>query len=99
MITVHEFDPSRYLDSETKIVEYLAVSAADTNPAVFLRALGNVARARGMTQLAKDAGLERDSLDKVFVPGKKPQFATVLKIVQALGMRLDVRPMTNAGNE
>lgn len=95
MIEVREFDASRYLDSEETIAEYLAVSVEDPNPAVFLRALGNVARARGMAQLAKDTGLGRESLYKVFTPGKKPQFATILKIMRALGVKLDVRPLAD----
>ena len=95
MIEIREFDVARYLDSEEAIAEYLAVSVEDPNPAVFLRALGNVARARGMTQLAKDTGLGRESLYKVFAAGKKPQFATILKIMRALGVKLAVQPLAD----
>ena len=98
MTTVHtrEFDAARYLKSEEAITEYLAVCAEDPNPNVFLRALNDVARARGMTKLAQDSGLGRESLYKALSPGRKPQFETVMKIMTALGVRFDVRSVHRA---
>lgn len=91
MTKTRQFDPANYLESEEDIAEYLAVCLEDPNPDVFLAALGDAAKARGMTQLAKDTGLRRESLYKTFQPGKKPQFDTILKITKALGVSLSVK--------
>jgi len=89
-VQTREFDAARYLNSEEIITEYLAVCAEDPNPNVFLRALSDVARARGMTKLARDSGLGRESLYKALSPGRKPQYETVMKIMKALGVRFNV---------
>ncbi len=89
-ITIREYDSVNYLDSEEMIAEYLSACLEDSNPDLFLMALGNVAKARGMTQLAKDTGLSRESLYKTFSPGTKPRFETILKISRALGVPLSV---------
>ncbi len=89
-ITIREYDSVNYLDSEEMIAEYLSACLEDSNPDLFLVALGNVAKARGMTQLAKDTGLSRESLYKTFSPGTKPRFETILKISRALGVPLSV---------
>ena len=65
----------------------------DPNPDVFLTAVRDVARARGMAQLAKDAGLGRESLYKALTPGAKPRYDTVLKLLNALGVRLSATPV------
>jgi probable addiction module antidote protein len=82
------FDAADYLDSEEVIAEYLNAALEDENPDVFLVAVGDVAKARGMAQLAKDTGLGRESLYKALAPGAKPRYDTVLKLVRALGMEL-----------
>ncbi len=89
-ITITEYSSANYLDNEEMIAEYLAACLEDSNVDLFLVALGNVAKARGMTQLAKDTGLSRESLYKVFSPGTKPRFETILKISRALGVPLRV---------
>lgn len=91
MTMIREFDASRYLDDEETIAEYLAASLEDPDPDAFLTALGDVAKARGITQLAKDTGLRRESLYKTFSPGKKPQFDTIQKITKALGLSLSIK--------
>ncbi|SBW07570.1 conserved hypothetical protein [uncultured delta proteobacterium] len=91
MIKIREFDVARYLDNEEVIAEYLSACLEDPNPDVFLAALGDVAKARGMAQLAKDTGLSRESLYKTFSPGTKPRFETILKITKSLGVPLDVK--------
>jgi probable addiction module antidote protein len=82
------FDAADYLDSEKVIAEYLNAALEDENPDVFLIAVGDVAKARGMAQLAKDTGLGRESLYKALAPGTKPRYDTVLKLVRALGVEL-----------
>lgn len=88
---IRDFDPARYLESEEMMAEYLSACLEDPNPDVFLAALGDVAKARGIAQLAKDTGLRRESLYKTFSPGKKPHFETILKITKALGVPLSVK--------
>ena len=82
------FDADDYLTDEVTIAEYLTVALEDPNPDLFLIAVRDVARARGMTQLAKDTGLGRESLYKALTPGAKPRYDTVLKIMHALGVKL-----------
>jgi probable addiction module antidote protein len=84
------FDAADYLDSEEMIAAYLDDVAATGNAHLFLKALGDVARARGMTKLAVDSGLGRESLYKALRPGAKPRYDTVQAVMAALGMRLKV---------
>lgn len=83
-----EFDTARYLDSEELIAQYLNAALDDGNPDLLLMALGNIARARGMTQVAKSTGLGRESLYKSLSAGSKPQYETVVKVINALGLKL-----------
>jgi len=84
------FDASDYLDSEEVIAEYLAVALDDPDPDAFLAAVSDVAKARGMTDVAAHAGLGRESLYKALRPGAQPRFDTVRRLLTALGVRLDV---------
>lgn len=94
--TLMPFDASSYLDSEEVISEYLSAALDDENPEVFLLALATVAKARGMTQLAHDAGVGRESLYKALAPGAKPRYDTILKLVNALGVKLSISPTDHA---
>lgn len=82
------FDAARYLTDDTAIAEYMTAVLETDDPDLLLAALGDIARARGMAQVAKDAGLGRESLYKALAPGAKPRFDTVLKVARALGVRL-----------
>jgi probable addiction module antidote protein len=86
------FDVVDYLDNEEVIAEYLSAALEDENPDVFLAAISDVAKARGMTQLAKDTGLGRESLYKALTPGAKPRYDTILKLIRALGVELQAVP-------
>lgn len=86
------FDAADYLDSDETIAAYLSAALEDDNPDLFLVAVKDVARARGMTQLAKDTGLGRESLYKALAPGAKPRYDTILKVVRALGVTLHASP-------
>ncbi len=88
MIT--EFDPAAYLDNEEVIAEYLSAALSASDLELLLTAIGNVVKARGMTQIAHEAGLGRASLYQALAPGAKPRFETVMKIIQALGVKLQV---------
>ena len=87
------FDAADYLDSEEVIAEYLNVALASEHPDLFLQAIADVAKARGMAQLAKDTGLGRESLYKALAPGAKPRYDTVLKLIRALGVELQLAPV------
>lgn len=87
------FDAADYLTDEETIAEYLTAALEDPNPDLFLVAVRDIARARGMTQLAKDSGLGRESLYKALTPGSKPRYDTVLKIMHALGVKLTAAPV------
>jgi len=88
--TYAPFDAADYLDSDSVIAEYLTAAAEDPNPEVFLAALGDVAKAKGMAQIAKDAGLGRESLYKAFGAGAHPRYETVSAVLRALGIKLMV---------
>jgi len=87
-----EFDLSDYLTSEEDIAEYISQVLAEGDSEELLRAIGYIAKARGMTQLAKDTGLGRESLYKAFRKGSKPQFETVYKVLSALNIDLKAVP-------
>lgn len=82
------FDMARLLDSDEAISEYLTQVLEDGDSDELVRALGHIAKAKGMTQLAHDIGLGRESLYKALAPGAKPRFDTVLKVMKALGVKL-----------
>ena len=87
---ITDFDPAAYLDSEETIAEYLTVTLEENDPDLLLAALSNVAKARGMPQIARDSGLGRESLYKALKPGSKPRFETIMKVMHALGVKLTV---------
>jgi probable addiction module antidote protein len=82
------FDMMTLLDSDEAISEYLSQVLEDGDSDELIRALGYIARARGMTQVAERSGLGRESLYKALAPGAKPRFDTVLKVIRALDVRL-----------
>lgn len=86
------FDMAALLDSDEAISEYLSQVLADGETDELIRAIGYVAKARGMSQIAKNSGLGRESLYKVFAPGAKPRFDTMLKVIRALGIDLLAQP-------
>ena len=89
-LKISRFDPSRYLDNDEVIAEYLKAALEDPNPEVFISAVGDVAKARGMTSVAESTGLGRESLYKAFAPGAKPRYETVVKVLRSLGVKLQV---------
>jgi probable addiction module antidote protein len=87
-VKVTRFDPVEYLTDDVIIGEYLTAALEDPNPQVFLDALGNAARAKGMANVAAEAGLGRESLYKALSPGAKPRYDTVLKVLRSLGVKI-----------
>ena len=86
------FDAARYLDDDEAIAEYMTAVLETDDPDLLLLALSDVARAKGMAQVARDAGLGRESLYKALAPGAKPRFETVIKVARALGVRFTAQP-------
>ncbi len=82
------WDVAEHLEGAEDMAAYLEAALEDGDPALVAAALGDIARAKGMTQLARDTGLGRESLYKALSPDGNPEFATVLKVVRALGLRL-----------
>ena len=89
-VTYSSVDAADYLDNEEVIAAYLSAAAQDDNSDVLLKALSDVAKARGMAQVAKDAGLGRESLYKALAPGAKPRFETIASVMKALKVKISV---------
>lgn len=85
-----KWDASEYLETEADIAAYLNAAFEDGNTSVITAALGDIARAKGMTQLSKETGITRDGLYKALSPTGNPSFDTVQKVVKAFGLKLDV---------
>ena len=96
MLKTTRFDAADYLDTAEARAEYMT-AALETGDVEFIRdAVGVVARARGMTKIAKETGLSRESLYKALGESGNPAFGTVMRIVRALGLTLTARPATTA---
>ena len=85
---VTPFDISEYLENEDMIAEYLSAIVEENDPALLLSAIGDIAKARGMSKIAEKAGLGRESLYKALHSDSKPRFDTILKVLEALGVRI-----------
>jgi len=88
-----EFDAASYLDDEKTIAAYLTDILQANDAALLAAALGDIARARGMSEIAKSAGITREALYKALRPDSAPRFDTVNRVCTALGVRLVAQPM------
>ena len=93
-----EFDAAHYLDSESAIAAYLTDILEANDAALLASALGDIARARGMTEIAKTAGITREALYKALRPDSAPRFDTVSRVCAALGLRLVAQPVHPASD-
>ena len=89
-----KFDIADYLDSNEMIAEYLNAVLEDGNENEIITAIGNIAKAIGMTKIAEETGLSRPSLYKALSDGSKPQFETIMKVLRAIGGQIQINPMT-----
>lgn len=87
-----DFDAADYLDSDEAIAEYLTAILEQDDADLTIKALGDVAKARGMAEIARSTGLGRESLYKAFRPGAHPRFDTILKVMKALGVKMTAVP-------
>jgi probable addiction module antidote protein len=90
-----EFDAAEYLDDEQAVAAYLTAVLEENDPALLAAALGDVARARGMTEIAKASGLTREALYRALRADAQPRFDTVSRVCAALGVKLVARPIPN----
>ncbi len=84
------FDITRYLDSEEAMAEYLSQVLEDGDNAELIRALGHIAKAKGMATVARESGLGRESLYKALSEGSQPRFDTITKVINSLGLKISV---------
>jgi probable addiction module antidote protein len=91
--TFSRYDTADYLKTDEDIAAYLEACAEENDPALMAQALGAVARARNMSQLARDTGLTREGLYKALSADGNPSLATVMKVARALGYQLTFRPV------
>lgn len=90
------WDPAAHLTTAEDVAAYLEAALQDGDPQLVAAALGDIARAKGMSQIAREAGLGRESLYKSLSPSGNPELATVLKVISALGLQLHVSTTDNA---
>ena len=90
---LQEFDAAEYLSTEEEVAAYLTTVLEENDPALLAAAIGDIARARGMTQVAKDSGIAREALYKALRPGSEPRFETISRVCAALGVRLVAQPI------
>ena len=90
------WDPAEHLETEADMAAYLEAALEEGDPGLVAAALGDIARAKGMTQLARETGLGRESHYKALSPSGNPEFATVMKVVAALGLKLHAAPASSA---
>ena len=83
-----EFDITEHLEDEQAMAEYLTIVLEENDPAALADALGSIARARGMTEIAKASGISREALYKALRPNASPRFDTISRVCAALGVRL-----------
>jgi probable addiction module antidote protein len=95
-INTRPFDAANYLNDEEDVAAYLQVVMEDGDPALLAAALGDIARARGMSQLARDTGLSRESLYKSLSGERAPSSDTLFKVMKALGFKLTIEPLGQA---
>ena len=96
-VTLKPFDAAKYLETEEDFAELLSDALETGDAAYIANALGVVARARGMTQVAKDAGVTREALYKALSPTGDPKLSTLLGVMKALGVKFVAAPVATAG--
>jgi probable addiction module antidote protein len=90
---LQEFDAAEYLNSDEEVAAYLTTVLEENDAALLAAAIGDIARARGMSQVAKDSGIAREALYKALRPGSTPRFETISRVCAALGVRLVAQPI------
>ena len=89
---IPDLDFAEHLDTDQAVAEYLTVILEENDPALLAAALGDIARARGMSQIAKASGITREALYKALRPDSQPRLDTIQRVCTALGVKLNVVP-------
>ncbi|WP_404416450.1 putative addiction module antidote protein [Vreelandella aquamarina] len=93
-VTFSHYDTAEHLQTEEEIAAYLEAVMEENDPSLLAAALGDVARARNMSQLAKEVGMSREGLYKALSGESNPAFSTINKVANALGLQLTIKPMS-----
>lgn len=93
------WDAANHLETDEDMAAYLEAALEDGDPALIFAVLGDIARAKGMTRIARSAGLGRESLYKALSPDGNPRFATVLKVQRTLGLQLHATAARSSANQ
>lgn len=93
-IQTYSWDAADHLETKEDIAAYLEAALEDGDPSLIVAALGDISRSKGMTHVARETGLGRESLYKALSIEGNPEFATVLKVLEVLGLRLQVVPIS-----
>jgi probable addiction module antidote protein len=93
---LHEFDAAQYLNSDEELAAYLTTVLDKNDAALLAAAIGDMARAHGMSQVAKDSGIAREALYQALRPGSTPRFETISRVCAALGVRWVAQPIDHA---
>ena len=91
-----DFDPAEQLKDEEDVAAYLTIVMEENDPALLAAALGDIARARGMSEISKASGITREALYKALRPKSSPRFDTIQKVCAALGVKLEAKPIHSA---
>jgi probable addiction module antidote protein len=89
-LKLNDFDPARYLETEEDVAEYLNSMMEEGNTELLIAALGDVARARGMSEIARASGLTREALYRALKSDAQPRFDTIARVCTALGLKLQL---------
>ena len=89
-----DFEVSDYLEYADAIAEYLTIVLEDGDPSLLIAALGDIARAKGMSEVSRESGLAREALYKALRAGAQPRFDTVMRVLRTLGVRLVAKPLS-----
>jgi probable addiction module antidote protein len=92
-IQAYPWDAAKHLETQEDMALYLEAALEDGDPTLVVAALGDIARSKGMTPIARETGLGRENLDKTLSIEGNPEFGTILNVIQALGLRLRVTPI------
>jgi probable addiction module antidote protein len=95
-ITIADFDPAEYIQSKEDVMAYLETAMKENDPEFLLSVIGDIARSRGMTEIARELNLDRAGLYRSFSPEGNPSFITVIKVLNNLGFSLKVEQKVSA---
>lgn len=88
-----DFDPAEYIETEEDVAAYLTAIMAENDPSLLAAALGDIARARGMSEIASASGITREALYKALRPNAEPRFDTISRVCNVLGVKLVAQPI------